>query len=167
MIKAYASYFVSYMMANFKEFDSILRIILFGSVAKSEAGKQSDIDIFIEVKKNKIFEKEVHKIVENFYKSREALLFKTKGIENKINIIIRRLDDWKELGKSVESTGIILYGKFSGVVGEKGKKYSLFYWDNIKKNRGAFLNKVYGFTTSGKTYKGILEQFGCLRRSNV
>ena len=82
MIRAYASYFVSYMMANFKEFDSILKIILFGSVAKSEAGKQSDIDIFIEVKKkNKIFEKEVHKIVENFYKSREALLFKTKGID--------------------------------------------------------------------------------------
>ncbi|MEK6933980.1 MAG: hypothetical protein AABW75_03830, partial [Nanoarchaeota archaeon] len=29
----------------------------------------------------------------------------------------------------------------------------------IKKNRGAFLNKIYGFKVKDKKYKGLLEEF--------
>ena len=81
MIKAYASYFVSYLINNFKKIENISNIILFGSAAKGEAKKSSDIDFFIEVKRNsKGFEKEIINLVNDFYKSREALIFKTKGI---------------------------------------------------------------------------------------
>ena len=161
MIKAYASYFTSYLLLNLKNIDNILSVILFGSVAKDEADRKSDVDIFIEFKKkNKRFEKEIMKITENFYKSREALIFKSKRIENKINIIIGRLGEWKSLEKSIGSTGITLYGKYvSPKFKLKGKKYLIFFWDKIGKNRGAFLNKIYGFTSGGKKYKGLLEIF--------
>ena len=35
----------------------------------------------------------------------------------------------------------------------------IFYWDLIGKNRGAFLNKLYGFNSKGKKYRGMIEKF--------
>lgn len=59
--KAYASYFVSYLLNNLGDSD-INKIILFGSVARGEISKDSDVDIFIDVKrKDKKFEKKVEK----------------------------------------------------------------------------------------------------------
>lgn len=157
MFKKYASYFVSYLLNNLENISNINKIILFGSAARDDAGKESDIDIFIEIKKkNKRFEGKIERILDNFYKSRESLLFKTKGIDNKINLIIGRLDEWKDLKRSIESTGIVLYGKYS--YGGKGeRKYAIIFWDKIGKNRGAFLNKLYGFKTGKKEYKGFLQ----------
>lgn len=156
-IRAYASYFVSFLINNLDEFSNLRSIILFGSVARGDARNDSDIDIFIDIKKaNKNEEKKFNRLLEDFYKSREALLFKTKGIDNKINLIIGKLDEWKELKESIESNGIVLYGNYvSGKA--SGKKHALIYWDEIGKNRGAFLNKIYGFSVKGKKYKGFLE----------
>ncbi|MBI2044969.1 nucleotidyltransferase domain-containing protein [Candidatus Pacearchaeota archaeon] len=157
MIKAYASYFASYILSNTKNPDNLLKIILFGSVAKGEAIKESDVDIFIELKKkNKKTEKELEKLTEDFYKSREALIFNNKGINNKINIMTGKLKEWKNLKKSIESTGVLLYGKYIPTE-IKGKRQIIFFWDKIKNNRGAFLNKVYGFKVKDKKYKGLLE----------
>lgn len=158
MIKSYASYFVSYLLSNLKDIKNISRIILFGSVAKGEANKESDVDIFIEVNKNlKSFEKKVFSIEKSFYSSREALVFKSKGINNKINLIVGKLNDWKDLKNSIESTGIVLYGNY--VPSEiKGKKYILFFWERIEKNRGAFLNKIYGFKSGDKRYEGLISK---------
>ena len=159
MIKAYASYFVSYLINNFKKIENISNIILFGSAAKGEAKKSSDIDFFIEVKRNsKGFEKEIINLVNDFYKSREALIFKTKGIDNKINVIVGKLEDWADLRKSIESTGIVFYGNYIASY-VKGKKHIIFFWDKIGKNRGAFLNKLYGFNSNGKRYLGLIENF--------
>ncbi len=160
MINAYASYFVSYLLNNLKEISSINKIILFGSVARREAEKNSDVDIFIDMKKiNKKLEGKIRKLLLEFYNSREALIFKVKNIDNKINLIIGKLDEWKELKKSIESTGIILYGKYSA--GGKGeKKYVIIFWDKIGKNRGSFLNKLYGVKINEKRYIGLIERFG-------
>lgn len=158
MLKQYASYFVSYLLSNIKNSENISRIILFGSVAKGEANRKSDVDIFIELrKKTKKVEKEIEKITDNFYKSREALIFKSKKIDNKINVIAGKLDEWKELKKSIESTGIVLYGGYVSSEKIKGKKYAIFFWDKIGKNRGAFLNKIYGFSSKNKKYQGLIE----------
>lgn len=160
MLKAYASYFVSYLLDNLKEMENIQQIILFGSVAKNEATRNSDVDIFIEVKnESKKFSHAVDSILENFYKSREGLSFKIRGIDNKINIIIGHLEDWKDLKVSLESTGIMLYGRYIPAKIE-GRKYAMISWDNVGKNRGAFLNKIYGFKVGGKSYSGLVERLG-------
>ncbi len=160
MIKAYASYFVSYLLFNLKKTDNLSKIILFGSVAKGQATKDSDVDIFIEVKRKlKVFEKQVRDIEKSFYSSREALIFKSKGIENKINLIVGKLDDWKDLKDSIESIGIVLYGNYiSSEI--RGKKHILFFWNKVGKNRGAFLNKLYGFKSKEKRYTGLIENLG-------
>ena len=85
MLKAYASYFVSYLLCNLENIENVQRIILFGSVARDEGTKESDVDLFIEVKKKtKKIENEIKRMIEGFYKSREASLFKLKGIDNEI-----------------------------------------------------------------------------------
>ena len=161
MLISYASYFVSYVLNNIKNTENIERIILFGSAARREADKESDIDIFIEVKKkNKNFEKEIQEITENFYESREAALFKTKKIENTFDVKIGILKEWKDLYKSIASTGVILYGLYEAKELPSEVKHNIIiFWDKIEKNRGSFLNKIYGFKTKDKIYPGLLEKF--------
>ncbi len=163
MLKSYASYFASCLLNNLdkKKREGIIRIVLFGSVAQGEATKESDVDIFIEVKKKtKKFEQEINKVVEKFYQSREAALFKAKGIENKINVKIGKLKEWKSLYRDVAATGIILYSPYEASELPTGiKQHVIIYWNRIGKNRGAFLNRVYGFKIKDKIYKGLLNKF--------
>ena len=110
---SYASYFISFLLNNITNIENIEKIIFFGSASRNESDKESDIDIFIEVKKkNQKFEKEIKEVTENFYESREAALFKSKGIENTFDVKVGLLKEWKDLYKSIASTGIILYGKY-------------------------------------------------------
>lgn len=160
-LKSYASYFSAYLINNLADEKEIKKIVLFGSVARNSAEKDSDIDIFVEVnRKTKKIEDEIKQILEKFYKSREALLFKTKGIDNRINIKIGKLEEWKELQKSIASDGIILYGKYEAKNLPSGvKHYIIIFWDKIGKNRGAFLNKLYGFKIKDKNYEGLISKF--------
>ena len=162
MIKQYASYFVSYLLTNLKKEENISQIILFGSVAKGESTKQSDVDILVELKKkNKKQEKEIESILEEFYKSREALIFKSKGIDNKISLIIGNLEDFRDLKSSIESTGIVFYGPYiSAKKEDTGRKFLIIFWNKIGKNRGAFLNKLYGVKIRDKEYMGVVEKLG-------
>ncbi|MBS3078866.1 nucleotidyltransferase domain-containing protein [Candidatus Pacearchaeota archaeon] len=160
-LKSYASYFVAYLINNLQNEKEIERIVLFGSVAKNQENKESDVDIFIEVKKksNK-FENDIKRILEKFYKSREALLFKARGIDNKINLKIGKLEEWKDLQRSISSEGIVLYGRYeSGKLPSDVKHFIIIFWDKIEKNRGAFLNKIYGFKIKDKSYEGLLSKF--------
>ena len=158
MYKAYASTFVSWFLTQNRDVSHIKSVILFGSAAKGEARKDSDIDVFIDVKSmTKKAKKDIEDAVEVFYKSRDALLFKAKGIDNKINVIVGKLEEWKDLKPSVEATGIVLYGRYTGGKAE-GRKYAVISWSRIGKNRGALLNKIYGFRANNKKYQGLLEK---------
>lgn len=161
MLKNYANYFVTYLLNNLKNINNIERIVLYGSIVRNEISKDSDVDIFIEVKKNtKKFENKIKDIENKFYQSREAALFKSKGIDNKFDIKMGKLKDWEELYKSIASTGIILYGPYEAKELPSGvKHYTIIYWEKIRKNRGSFLNKIYGFKIKNKFYQGILQKY--------
>ncbi|GAG29946.1 unnamed protein product, partial [marine sediment metagenome] len=165
----YASSFASFLMRKLGDkIKDIDRIILYGSVAKGSAMKTSDVDIFIDTKKD--LKKEVYDIIDEFYKSREALLFKAKGIENEINVKIGELKNWKELHRSITSTGITLWGRYETREKPIGSQHKIiFYWDKIDKNRGAFLNKIYGFKSGEKRYTGLLEKINGTKigKSNI
>ena len=67
---AYSYDFVSFLLEKTRYLDKINSIILFGSVAREEAGKNSDVDIFMDIiSKDKKIENEIKKIKENFYDS--------------------------------------------------------------------------------------------------
>ena len=60
MLKNYASYFTAYLLNNLGSIKNIERIVLYGSVAREEATKESDIDLFIEIKEKRAkFENEI------------------------------------------------------------------------------------------------------------
>ena len=168
-VQAYASTFASFLMRKFGDnIKDIDRIILYGSVAKGNAMKNSDVDIFIDTKKD--LKKEVSDIIDEFYKSREALLFKTKRIENEINVKTGELKNWRELHRSIISTGVTLWGRYEALEKPIGSQHKIiFYWDKIEKNRGAFLNKIYGFKSGEKRYTGLLEKIngGKIGKSSI
>lgn len=161
MLKEYSIYFTAYLFNNLKGKENIERIILFGSVARGESTKDSDIDLFVEVKKKtKKIEEEIKKIEGGFYHSREASLFRLKKIDNKFNIKIGKLREWKDLEGSIASTGIVLYGPYETKELPSGvKHFVIIFWSKIGKNRGAFLNKLYGFKSKNKSYEGLISKF--------
>ena len=95
---AYAGDFSSFLLQNLKEDARHIRqVILFGSVARGEAGKSSDVDLFIEVADKKL-EKEVLRIRDAFMKSIKVKKYwHLLGITNDINCTIGKLEQWKEL----------------------------------------------------------------------
>lgn len=158
----YASYFVAYLLKHVHNRENIARIVLFGSAARSEATKESDIDLFIEVKKkNAKFEREVNEIKNRFYGSREAALFKVEGVGNIFSIKIGKLKEWKDLYRSIASSGIVLFGPYEAREMPSGSKhFAIIYWDSIGINRGALLNKLYGFSVGKKEYEGFIKKVG-------
>jgi len=157
-ILGYVNTFISFLAKNIniKKAD---KIILFGSSVTGNLTKESDIDIFIDTKEN--LSNKIENLTEKFYKSKEFMLFKLKGVENELSIKVGELKRWKELHRSISSNGIVLYSRYEPSELPIGTKHEvIFYWDKIGKNRGAFLNKIYGYIIKGKRYSGLLKKWG-------
>src|SRR3989338_6356007 len=158
---SYATDFVSFFIQNLKEIDNVKSIILFGSVARGEATKNSDVDLFIDVIGRKdVIEKKTITIKDKFLNSVKSKDYWVPlGIKNEINIIVDSLEKWK-LKDSMLGNAIILYQKYSKKL-EDGKNQIIFSWVNIKPNaKRVMLNKkIYGYNHYGKLYNGILGKY--------
>ncbi len=157
-----AAYFIISRIDG-KTIEKINNVILFGSVAQNRTTKESDVDLFFDANLNKTQEKKLssslNKIAEEFYTSGIALQFKLKGIDNKISCIAGELDKWKDLKRSIISTGIVLYGKYtSGIKKNQLKQHFIMSWE-APEMRGAFLNKLYGYSVGQNHYAGMLKKF--------
>ncbi|MBI2575636.1 nucleotidyltransferase domain-containing protein [Candidatus Woesearchaeota archaeon] len=104
---AYASSFASFLL---KRQQQIRRIILFGSVARGDFDKESDIDLFIETDEPK---NEIQNVLELYEKSQGSRNFRLEGIENTIVLKAGKLEEWPSLRRSMQSGGIVLYGPFN------------------------------------------------------
>ncbi len=159
---SYAFDFVSFFIQNFKNIESIKSIILFGSVARGEATKKSDVDIFIDVTKDKKkIEKQTKKIVDKFFNSAKIKdYWNLLDINNNINVIVDKLDKWK-LKDSMLGSSIILYQKFVPKL-ENGKNKVILSWGKVEQNsQRVMLNKkLSGYKHNKKHYKGLIEEFG-------
>ncbi|MBI4163108.1 MAG: nucleotidyltransferase domain-containing protein [Candidatus Aenigmarchaeota archaeon] len=157
-----AAYFIISNIDN-KLMGKINNVILFGSIAQNRATKESDVDLFFDATLNKTQENtlkiSLNKIAEEFYTSNAALQFKLRRIDNRISCIVGELKKWKDLKRSIISTGIVLYGKYSSGMGKKDlKQFFIMSWE-APKMRGAFLNKLYGYMAGKKRYSGMIENF--------
>lgn len=166
---SYALDFVSFLVQNFKEIGRIKSIILFGSVARGEAEKNSDIDIFVDVERDeKKIEKEIKKIRNDFFNSvKFRKYWELLGIENEINPVVGRIDKWK-LKDSMLGNAIILYENYKPKL-ENGRNIAVLTWGNIKPNsiRVMLNKKLFGYNYYGKRYKGLLETRGMKMGSKV
>ena len=158
---AYALDFSSFLIQKIKDKNQIKHIILFGSVAREEADRNSDIDLFLDlVKENKATETETEKITAEFYKSVKFLRYwKLLGIKNELKLVVGELGKWKELKSSIISNGIVLYGRFNPEI--KGKPKVLFTWENISPNsrRVLFNKQLFGYKQKGKFYLGLIQKY--------
>ena len=157
---AYALDATSFIIEKTSHRDNIRQVILFGSVAREEAGKESDIDLFIDVlQEGKEMEEEIHQLLNRFYQSQKYLHYwKPLGVTQEIKPMIGKLNSWEELLPSVIANGIVLYGKFTAEV--KGRHQAIFVWENITPNakRVAFNKKLFGYRQRKKLYPGLLQQ---------
>ena len=158
---SYGMDFASFLIQKIESKDLIKNIILFGSVSREESGKESDIDIFIDLaKENPKLKREIGKILDNFLESTKYKgYWKLLGVKNEIKLTIGELDDWEELKPSILANGITLYGKFKSNI--KGKHKTLMVWENIKPNsKRVLLNKqLFGFKQGKKFYSGLLQKY--------
>ncbi|MEK6857415.1 MAG: nucleotidyltransferase domain-containing protein [Nanoarchaeota archaeon] len=159
---AYAISFMSYLAKNIDELKDVVEtVILYGSVAKNQSTKDSDIDLFIDLKKeSQNIRNKIILIRDNFYASKESIIFKLLGVENDISLKIGKLFEWPDLQRSILSEGIVLFGRVQLKQKPVGLEHKiLFSWDSVGKNRTAFLNRLYGYTTKKTKYKGFLEKW--------
>ncbi|MFA4886587.1 MAG: nucleotidyltransferase domain-containing protein [Candidatus Nanoarchaeia archaeon] len=157
----YTLHFTSFILESL-ELEDIQHIILFGSVARNEATKESDIDLFIDITRNeKHYKKKIKLLEEDFYKSKFYLTYwKPKGFENNFNLIIGKLEQWKELKDSIISSGITLYSKYKDLP-NTFTHHTLLSFENIRpeSKRVSLNKKLYGYNFKEKHYLGLLEKY--------
>ncbi len=140
-----------------------MNVILFGSVAREEAGKDSDIDLFIDViDESDTLEREIRKNLDDFYASAKFKSYwRLLEVKNEIKLTIGQLSRWEELQPSLIANGILLYGKFTPET-TAGKHQAFCIWENIKPNskRVLFNKQLFGYKQNGKFYAGLLLKYG-------
>lgn len=159
---SYSTNFVSFLLDE-KIAKDIDRIILFGSVARGDFDEQSDIDIFIDTKKD--IEKEVLSTLFLFRKSEINKKWTLRGVKNEISVKVGELTKWG-LRRDIITDGIILYGKFKDV--PENVEYYLLIAPSFKKfkksQQVSLWRKLYGYRqkVGRKIYTtiGIIEKAG-------
>lgn len=163
-LMAYAMDFVSFLIENI-DMDNISRVILFGSVARDESSRESDVDLFIDVvgdkKTSGAVEIKVKKAVDNFQKSRKYEdYWMLKGVKNDIRPIVGKLDSWKDIKNSIISNGVVLFDKFEEK--PEGAVYkTMFSWENIspESKRVMLSKRLFGYKKEGKSYEGLVKKY--------
>lgn len=159
---SYALDFVSYLIGRLASID---RIILFGSVARGDFNRESDIDLFIDTKDKKI-EKDVKKLADAYSKTSKARAWQLKGIQNTFSCIVGILDseEWKDLKRGMVNHGLILYDKYKATA-EKIHQYTLFSFENIRPEslRVTVNRALFGFRVKSKKYPGLAERYGLVK----
>jgi len=155
---AYAGSFVSFVLDRLKY--NIKEIILFGSVARGDFSKDSDVDLFFDIldeKKTKLIERELRIIEKKFYNSKIFELWKQKGIKNEIKVKVGVLNKWK-LKRSVISDGIVLYGKYKSEIKEKG--FVMITFEPIKNvtKRNKVIRILFGRKELGYSKRGLIRK---------
>jgi len=166
---AYTYDFVSYFLLQ-PEIDkfNINQIILFGSAARGDFTKESDIDLFIDVIENDKnmgqLGRIMNKIKDSFFESERMNKWKILGIKNDFSIIIGRLKDskWRDLRENISLYGIVLFQRYIGK--KKGKNYVAVKWYAPKQIniRVKLARKLYGYKQKGKFYEGMLKKINAI-----
>ena len=161
-IHRYAVLAVAHLISSLseRELKRVRHVLLFGSTARFAASEESDIDVFFDVSAPKSFQlalrARLNKAAGQFYLTNTALAFKAKGIDNEVSVRVGILVEWTELAQSIASHGLILYSKYIAKPPALSA-YTIVSWKSPK-NRGALLNKLYGYTANHTRYPGLLEK---------
>ncbi len=147
---SYAYSFVSFLFADSRIAEAKIKTVyLFGSVARGDFDRNSDIDIFIDSESKEIG-KHVEMAMSKFLKSDEWKKFRLMGIENEIKTMHGDVKEW-ELYESVKNDGLVLY---SSSVSDGLNSFFLLTMEPISEmtKRNRVMRKLVG--RKEKHYKG-------------
>lgn len=167
--------FIRFLTANNK--GELPEVILFGSVARGDFHKDSDIDLFINVK-NKSEQKEIEQIVKKTrieFETAASDSWHLKGINFPIRAIVGNLDSerWSALKREIISTGRVIYGRYQELPGKLNHHYLLSFdlKNLLPKNKVKFIRMLYGYESrkEHKVYRrtGILQDKGIKINQNT
>ncbi|MBI2675802.1 MAG: nucleotidyltransferase domain-containing protein [Candidatus Aenigmarchaeota archaeon] len=169
----YVYNFLEIVFSNTEARRYIKNAILFGSVATGEYDKESDIDVFIDVSSEEVITK-AESIIKDAEKRFYAIVEKKwslMGMEMPIKCIVGSLGTyrWQAIRNEIISTGISLYGKYSGIK-EGLRHFSLFSYDMSElsgRDKSLFVRRLFGYSQKrkGKEYRtaGYLQEAGGLK----
>lgn len=139
-------------------------IILFGSFARGDYRKDSDIDIFIDTLDKDNLNELVNESLKEFELKAEKS-WHIKGVRNAIQPIVDNLelDKWSELKNEINLYGKVLFGApFSA--DRKERRSALIEYDISKlkqKDKMRIIRKLYGYKTMQRkkmyVHKGIIQ----------
>ncbi|MBU0459737.1 MAG: nucleotidyltransferase domain-containing protein, partial [Nanoarchaeota archaeon] len=155
---SYVYDFVSQLLDEKLIFDSVSKIILFGSVVRGDFRKGSDVDLFVELKTLKEKKKIDHLIKKelNKFETRAEKSWYLRGVNLPIKLLIGNLDQFKDLKEEISSYSKVVYGQYEEIPGRIKHKVLVTY--EIKKlsqkNKMSFLRKLFGYVSvkKGKKY---------------
>ncbi|MBI4182319.1 MAG: nucleotidyltransferase domain-containing protein [Candidatus Aenigmarchaeota archaeon] len=158
----YAAAFAYFLLAC-PEIRGIRSIILFGSVAQGRAGPSSDVDVLIDTplppSRARALRSSLERRKEAFLISQEGLAYKAQGVFNDLELTVGNLDGWEEMRSSLSAGAVVLFGPFTTRFAPEGLRHHLLIvWEGKGANRGALLNKLYGYGIQGKRYKGAIDR---------
>lgn len=162
--------FLSVVLEEKEIKEQIKKIVLYGSVAKGMNDKESDIDLFFEIKnkeKTEKTEKALREKVKTFEIKAEKT-WKLKKVRYPLSFIVGQLEDenWKSLKDEIISSGIVLYGAYEELP-KKLSHYHLYYYSLAslkRKDKMKFIRKIQGYAI--KKNKKEYKQEGFLQETN-
>ena len=167
--------FLSTMFDKLKDREKVRAVILFGSFARGNQRKDSDVDLFIDVRADN--KEEVEQLVKESLQEFEIKIenvWKLEGINNAFAIIVDdiSLKKWEELRKDIGSYGILIYGRYETPV-KYGKRLVLIDYDLSKskqKDKMRIIRALLGYKLKRgeKVYeqRGIIKKLGAEKLSN-
>ncbi len=174
-VLSYLYDFTRFLTANLK--GELPEIILFGSIARGDFHKDSDIDLFINVK-NKPKQREIEQTIKKARMEFETAASNTwhlKEVDFPIKVIVGNLnsEQWSALKREIISTGQVIYGKYKELPGKLNQYYLLSFdlKNLLPRNKVKFIRKLYGYE-SKKEHKvyyhtGILPENGVRINQNT
>jgi len=156
---AYAQNALSFIFLNPTINDSIQDIYLYGSAARGELTKDSDIDIFINCheEKEKLLQNITKSALSKFYTSKDFDKWKLFKFNYLISFQTGNLTTW-HLKTSILADGILLYSKKIQTTNIQRK---ILFTYTLPKNKNKYLHFsriMFGRKEPGYKDKGILEQ---------
>lgn len=166
---SYAHNALSFLFLQ-KEINGFIKsIYLYGSAARGELTKKSDIDIFIDCIEGK--EKKVEQLAKaafsNFYKSKDYEKWRYLKWTYPFSIQVGELKKW-QLKTSIMADGILLYSKKAEIFPAERQVLFIFVLPKNKNKYLHFIRYLYGRKEKGyKEYGFLLELHGKKISSNV
>jgi len=153
---AYAQNALSFVFLDATLIKKCNAIYLFGSAARGEMEKESDIDLFFDFgSEEEKKEAALHAALKRFYQSQDFQKWKLLGFTYPFSIKVGKLEEW-ELRTSVQADGILLYSK-EPLISETKRHILITYTLPRKKTRYlSLVRTLFGRNEKGYKDTGIM-----------